>query len=154
MQKMCTKVRLKSLVNFGKWQPLNAKNSFKNKIFWKRIIKNPEKINFIFYFEPSSFNEQDYERQKGLETSGQLLIRLQNKFRKNPLLLMHYVTKSDDVIQSGFWVILKITSANLSKLIHGIINYSTFICPFESRKCRKEGKNTQKFEYFEKEKRF
>ena len=118
------------------------------------LSKNLKKLTLFFILNPVSFNKQDYERQKGPETSGQLLIRLQNKFRKNPLLLMHYVTKSDDVIQSGFWVILKITSANLSKLIHGIINYSTFICPFESRKCRKEGKNTQKFEYFEKEKRF
>ena len=126
----------------------------KIRYFERGLSKNLKKLTLLFILNPVSFNKQDYERQKGPETSGQLLIRLQNKFRKNPLLLMHYVTKSDDVIQSGFWVILKITSANLSKLIHGIINYSTFICPFESRKCRKEGKNTQKFEYFEKEKRF
>ena len=41
----------------------------------------------------------------------------------------------------------KIISANLCKPIHDIINYSSFICPFESRKCEKEGKKLQKFEY-------
>ena len=41
---------------------------------------------------------------------------------------------------SGFWVILKITSANLWKLIYDIINSSTSICPFETGKCGKEGK--------------
>ena len=30
-----------------------------------------------------------------------------------------------------------------------MINYSTSICPFESRKCGKEGKKLQKFEYLE-----
>ena len=46
------------------------------------------------------------------------------------------------------------TSANLCKPICDIINYSTFICPFESRKCGKEGKKLQKFEYLENEKSF
>ena len=34
------------------------------------------------------------------------------------------------------------------------INYSTTICPFESKKCEKEGKNLQKFEYLENKKSF
>ena len=51
-----------------------------------------------------------------------------------------------------FEVIPKITSANLCKPVHDIINYSTFICPFESVKCGKEGKKLQKFEYLENEK--
>ena len=42
---------------------------------------------------------------------------------------------------SGFWVILKITSANLCKPIYEIINYSTSICHFKSGKCGKEGKD-------------
>ena len=44
------------------------------------------------------------------------------------------------------------TSANLCKPNHDIINYSTSICPFESGKCGKEGKKLQKFEYLENEK--
>ena len=66
---------------------------------------------------------------------GQSLFRLQNKFRKIRLLVMYYMTKFDDIIQSDFSVIPKITSASLSKPIHDIINYSTSICPFESGKC-------------------
>ena len=38
--------------------------------------------------------------------------------------------------------------------IHDIINYSTSICPFESEKCGKEGKKSQKLEYLENEKSF
>ena len=37
---------------------------------------------------------------------------------------------------------------------YGIINYSTFICSLESAKLGKEGKELQKFEYLENEKRF
>ena len=43
----------------------------------------------------------------------------------------------------------KITSTNLCKSFHDIINYSTSICPFESGKCGKEGKKSQKFEHLE-----
>ena len=48
----------------------------------------------------------------------------------------------------------KIKPANLCKPIHDIINYSTYICPFESRKCGKERGKLQKFEYLENEKSF
>ena len=41
--------------------------------------------------------------------------------------------------------------ANLFKPIHDL-TYSTFICPFESGKCGKEGKKIQKCEYLENEK--
>ena len=40
------------LVNNSKL-PLHARNSFKNKIFWKRIIKKPYKIYFSFSFKSS-----------------------------------------------------------------------------------------------------
>ena len=38
--------------------------------------------------------------------------------------------------------------------MHGIINYSTPICPFESRKSGKEAKKIQTFEYLEEKKSF
>ena len=75
-------------------------------------------------------------------------------FRKVPLLVIYYLTKFDDVIWSSCWVIPKITSANLCKPIHDIINYSTSICPFESGKCGKEEEKLQKFEYFKNKKSF
>ena len=68
-----------------------------------------------------------------------------NKFRKNPLLVIYYLTKFDDAISSDFWVIAKITSANLCKPIHDIINHSTSVCPFEFTKYGKEMKILQKF---------
>ena len=49
---------------------------------------------------------------------------------------------------------MKITSTNLCKPIHDIINYSTSICPFELGRCGKEGKKLQKFEYLDNEKSF
>ena len=69
------------------------------------------------------------------------------------LLMMYYLTKFDVALQSDFWVIPKITSANLCKPIHDI-NYSTFICPLESWKCEREGKKLEKFEYLENKKNF
>ena len=36
-------------------QPFHARNYFKNKLFWKRIIKSFKKVNFIFSSKPSPF---------------------------------------------------------------------------------------------------
>ena len=95
------------LVNNPK-QLLHAKNSFENKIFWKRIIKKALKNLTLFFLSNSvPFNGKNYQKQKGHGTSQLLLFRLQNKFRKIPLLVIYYVTKFDDVIKSGFWIIRK-----------------------------------------------
>ena len=40
---------------------------------------------------------------------------------------MYYMTKFDDIIQSGFSVIPKITSTNLCKPIHGIKYSISFV---------------------------
>ena len=53
---------------------------------------------------------------------------------KVPLSVMYFLTKFDDVIQTGFWVIPKNTS---------------LVCPFESGKSGKEGKKLQKAEYLQ-----
>ena len=55
--------------------------------FERGLSKNLKKVNFIFLLNPISFNGQDYEN--GPETSDQSLFRLQNKFRKNPLLVIY-----------------------------------------------------------------
>ena len=96
-------------------------------------------LTLLFLSNPVPFNRQNYQKQKGSGTSDQLLFRLW----KIPLLVMYYLTEFDDVIYSGFWVILKIKSVNLCKPIYDIINYSTSICPSESGKCGKEGKKLQ-----------
>ena len=60
--------------------------------------------NVTSFFPPNlvPFNTQNYQKQKRPGTSDQSLFRLRNKFRKNPLLFMYYLTKFDDVIQNGF----------------------------------------------------
>ena len=70
------------------------------------------------------------------------------------LFVIYYLTKFDDIILSGFWVIPKITSPNLCKPIHDVINYFTSICPFESWRCGKEGKKLHKLRCLENEKSF
>ena len=80
--------------------------------------------------------------KKGSGTSGQSLVRTK-PVQKDSF--------TSDVLPDQiwwcnikwFWVIPKITSANLCKPIYDIINYSTFICPFESGKCGEEGKKLQ-----------
>ena len=76
---------------------------------------------------------------KNKRDNDQSLFRLQNKFRKISLLVIYYLTKSDDIILSNFPVISNIAPANLCKPIHDI-NYSTSLFPFESGKFENEGK--------------
>ena len=57
-----------------------------------------KKVALVFVSSPIPFNRQDYQKQKRPGTCDQSLFRLQNKFRKIPLLVVYYVTKFDDVI--------------------------------------------------------
>ena len=84
-----------------------------------------KKVTFFFLLNPVPFNRQIYQKQKRPGTSDQSLFRLRNNFRKISFLFMYYLTKFDDVIQSGFWVnsknsICKFMQANLwhHKLFH------------------------------------
>ena len=52
----------------------------------------------LFVSNPVPFNGQNYQKQNGPGTSDQSFLRLQSKFRKIPLLVMHYLTKLDDVM--------------------------------------------------------
>ena len=66
--------------------------------FERGLSKSLKKVNFFSLLNPVPFNEQSYQKQKGPETSDQLLLRLQNKFRKIPLLFIYYLMKFDDII--------------------------------------------------------
>ena len=57
-----------------------------------------KKVNSFFLSNPVPFNKQNYQKRKEPGTSDQSLLRLRNKFRKIPLLVMYYLTKFDDVI--------------------------------------------------------
>ena len=62
---------------------------------YKKALK---KVTSFFLLNPVPVNRQNYQKQKGPGASDQSLFRLQNKFRKIPLLVMYYLTKFDDVI--------------------------------------------------------
>ena len=70
----------------------------KIRYFERGLSKSLKKVYFIFFLNPAPFNGQSYQKQKGSGTSDQSLFRLQNKFRKIPLLVMYYLTKFDGVI--------------------------------------------------------
>ena len=89
----------------------------------------------------------DFVKMQSFKISSKDLLKFRNKYfqEKNKLkkiisFFIYYLTKFDDVMWNGFWVIQKTISPNLCKAIHDIINYSTSICLFQSRKCGKEGK--------------
>ena len=114
-----------------------------------------KKLTLFFLSNPVPFNGQSYQKQKGPGTSDQSLFRLQNKFRKIPLLVIYYLTKFDDGVDGIKGLSYsRIISANLCKPVHIIINYSLCIFSFESGKFGKEGKNSQKIEYLGNKKSF
>ena len=61
-----------------------------------------KKLTIFFLSNPVPFNGQSYQKLKGPGTSNQSLFRLQNKFRKIPLLVIYYLNKFDDIIQNSF----------------------------------------------------
>ena len=69
---------------------------FKIRHFERGLSKSLKKVNFLL--NPVPFNGQSYQKQKGPGTSNQLFFRLQNKFRKIPVLVIYYLNKFDDVI--------------------------------------------------------
>ena len=54
------------------------------------------KLISFFLLNPVSFNGQSYLKQKGPGTIDQSLFKLQNNFRKIPLLITYYLTKLDE----------------------------------------------------------
>ena len=85
------------LVNNPK-QPLHARNSFRNDILKEDYLKTLKKLTLFLLSNPVSFTVQSSQKQKEPGTSDQSLFRLQNKFRKIPLLVIYYLTKFDDII--------------------------------------------------------
>ena len=64
----------------------------------KEDYQKPLKKSTLFFLpNPVPFNVQSYQKQKGPGTSDQSLHKLENLFRKIPLLVIYYQTKFDDV---------------------------------------------------------
>ena len=57
-----------------------------------------KKLTLFFISNPVPFNGQSYQKQKGPGNRDQSLFKLENKFRKIPLLVINYLTKFDNVI--------------------------------------------------------
>ena len=65
----------------------------------KEDYQKPLKMSTLFFLlNPVPFDGQNYQKQKRPGTSDQLIFRLQNKFRKIPLLVTYYLNKFDDII--------------------------------------------------------
>ena len=67
------------------------------------------RLTLFFLSNPAPFNRQDYEKQKPPGSSDKSLFRLLSMFRNIPLLVVYSLNKFDDIMQSGFWIISKIT---------------------------------------------
>ena len=70
----------------------------KARYFERGLSKSLKKGNFLSSFEPSPFNIQNYQKQKGPGTSDQWLFSLRNKFRKISLSVIYDLSKFDDVV--------------------------------------------------------
>ena len=135
-------------------QPLHARKSFRNKTFWKRIIKKPQKkLTLFFLLNPVPFNGQSYQIQKGSGTSHQSLLRSWNKFRKISLFV---IILSDQDWWCNVKQFLNYSKNYISKFTqvsswhHKLFH---FHLSFWIRKVWK-GKKLQKFEYLENKRSF
>ena len=135
------------LVNNPK-QPLHARNSFKNKMFWKGIIKNLLKSKLYFFIPTQSLlMYKVIKNKRGLElmTSPSSGYKISSKL-------------SDQIWWCNIKPFLSYSknylAANLCKPMHDIINYSFSICPFEYLKSGKEEEKIEKFKYLENKKNF
>ena len=121
------------------------KFSLNLRYFERGLSKTFKTLTLFFLLNSVSFNRQSYQKQMRSGTSD---LSLFSKFTK-----IYYIL-SDQVWWCNTKQFMSYSNmlTNLCKPIHGIINYSTFICPFESGKCGKEEEKLQKFEYLENEK--
>ena len=77
-------------------QEILLKKKKKKDILKEHYQKLLKKLTLFFLSNSIPFNGQSYQKQKGSENSDQSLFRLQDKFKKIPLIC--YLTKFDDVI--------------------------------------------------------
>ena len=138
-RKFAPKASPRLLSNFSKQsKTLHARNFLEVRYFERGLSKSLKISNFIFFLTQSLpidkiiKSRRDLElktsRCSGYETSSEKLYYY--SCINWPSLMMKYNP-----------VILKVTSANLSKPIHDIINFPIFNFTFESRKSGKEEKN-------------
>ena len=117
--------------------------------------KTLKKSTLVFLSNPVPFNGQNYQKQKGSDTSDQSLLRLRNKFKNISLFIIYYcLTKLDDGIKTSFWAIPKNYICKFMQVSWWHRKLLHFHLSFWNCKLWKGRKKTQKFEYLEKEKSF
>ena len=109
----------------------------KIRYFERGLSKSLKKLyNFISFWTQPLLMDKVIKNKRGME----LVTSHSSGHQKTPLFVTYYLNKFDDV-WSSYWVIPKLTFANLCKSVHDIMNYSTSpYYPFESGNCGK-GKN-------------
>ena len=124
-----------------------VRNSFENKIFWKRIIKQSLKSLLYFCFQTLSLlMDKIIKNKRGLEL-GPVALQATKQVQKNSFI--SYVL-SDQVWWCNIKWFFSYSKNYICKFMQANSwHHSTSICPFESLKFGKETKNTQKFEYLE-----
>ena len=131
MNKLCRKWTSKAsprpfliLLNNTK-QSFHARSSFKNKIFWNKIIKVLKKLTLCFLSNPVPFNGQGYQKQKGSGTSYQCLFRSRNKFRKIPSDQVWWcnVKQFLNYSKNYIWKFMHVNSWH-----HKLLHFNLFIC--------------------------
>ena len=115
---------------------------------WAAPFPTTKKLTLLFLSKAFLFNGQDYEKQKGPGTSDWSL-RVTKQVQENSFIIDIFCDQVWWYDIKRFWVTPKIASVNLCKPAYDIINYSTFICPFDFGECEKERKKLQKLEYIE-----
>ena len=65
--------------------------------FERGLSKSLKKVTLFFLLNRISFNGQNCKMLMEPGTSDQSFFRLQNMFKKIPLLVLYYLTKFDDV---------------------------------------------------------
>ena len=123
---------------------MRARNSFENKIVWKRIIKKALKNWLDFFLCTQSLFMDNVMIKKGSGNIDQSFFGLQNMSRKIPFLVIYRLGNFDDLMQSGVWVVAKTTFAYLCKPIHNVIIIPVSSGPLNLETVEGKGKNWKK----------
>ena len=116
-------------------QPLHARNSFENKIFWKRIIK-----------KSTLFQTQSLLMYKVIKNK-----RGPSSYESSSEKFLYYLYTTWPSLICNIKQLLSYFKNYICKFMQANSrpSYSNSICPFVSSKCRNEGKKIQKFGHLE-----
>ena len=118
-----------------------ARNFFENKMFYKRIIKKPKKGNLTLFCTQSLLMDKIMKRERVLKLATSLSFICKTCLEKIPFLVIYHLGNFDDLIQSSFWLIPKITFSDLFKSIHDITTLPVHLSLWIWKMLKGSGKN-------------